>query len=89
MTELYASQKETNPFMRLAAPLMKAVTTDVPGGAKNTLWAATTDKATVGQSWYWKPVGVKGAGSSWHAQKPDLAKELWEWTEEQLKDYNP
>lgn len=87
MTDLYASQKKSNPVVRIAAPLMKAVTMDVPGGAKNTLWAVSADKEVVRQSWYWKPVGVRSGGSSWYAQKADLAKELWEWTEEQLKDY--
>lgn len=87
MTDLYASQKETNPVMRIAAPVMKAVLMDVPGGAKNTLWAASADKKVVQSSPYWKPVGARSGGSFWYAQKADLAKELWEWTEEQLKEY--
>lgn len=72
--------------MRVTLPLAKSLLTDVPGGAKNTLWAATSDKEEVRTSHYWKPVGSRNGGSFWYAQKSDLAKELWEWTEEQLKN---
>ncbi|EGP92332.1 unnamed protein product [Zymoseptoria tritici ST99CH_3D1] len=86
ITDLYASQQKTNIVMKMFLPIMKMATLDVPGGAKNTLWAATTpDKATVRESHYWKPVGSKSGGSFWYAQKTEPAKELWEWTEEQLK----
>ncbi|CZT16990.1 related to alcohol dehydrogenase homolog Bli-4 [Ramularia collo-cygni] len=85
ITDLYASQMKSNPILRVALPLAKSLLTDVPGGAKNTLWAATSNKEVVRTSWYWKPVGSRSGGSFWHAQKADLAKELWEWTEEQLK----
>lgn len=72
--------------MKIGLPLMRTFSTDVPGGAKNTLWAATSDKNVVKQSYYWKPVGSKSGGSFWYAQKADLARDLWEWTEEQLKN---
>lgn len=86
ITDLYAAQQESNPFMRITLPLAKSMLTDVPGGAKNTLWAATSNKEVVRMSHYWKPVGNRNGGSFWYAQKEDLAKELWEWTEEQFKD---
>lgn len=85
LTDLYASQKESNIFVRLALPLIKPFSLDVPGGAKNQLWAATADKKEVGSSYYWTPVGIKSGGSFWHAQKPQLAKELWDWTENELE----
>lgn len=84
-TDLYASQMETSLISRIVMPLMSHILLDVPGGAKNTLWAATADKKEVGSSHYWKPVGIKSGGSFWYAQKPELAKELWEWTESQLE----
>lgn len=81
LTDLYASQKKSNLIARFGLPLITPVALDVPGGAKNQLWAATAPKDKVRESHYWTPVGVKSGGSSWYAQKQDLAKELWEWTE--------
>ncbi|CAK1354494.1 unnamed protein product [Cercospora beticola] len=85
LTDLYASQKQSSIFARFGLPLIKPLTLDVPGGAKNELWAATADKKEVGSSYYWTPVGIKSGGSFWHAQKPQLAKELWDWTENELE----
>lgn len=71
-------------MIKISMPLMKGILLDVPGGAKNSLWAATADKKEVGSSHYWKPVGSKSGGSFWYARKPELAKELWDWTEREL-----
>ncbi|KXT11180.1 hypothetical protein AC579_6863 [Pseudocercospora musae] len=84
ITDLYASQEKTNPLMKVFLPILRKVTLDVPGGAKNSLWAATAPKDQVRSSHYWKPVGSKSGGSFWYAQKEDLAKQLWDWTEEEL-----
>ncbi|KAM3415576.1 Retinol dehydrogenase 12 [Cercospora zeina] len=85
ITDLYASQMQTSVLVRIALPLMKPFTLDVPGGAKNQLWAATADKKEVASSYYWTPVGSKSGGSFWYAAKPALAKELWDWTENELE----
>jgi hypothetical protein len=53
--------------------------------AYTALWAATSPREKVRESYYWQPVGSKSAGSFWHAQKTEPAKQLWEWTEEQFK----
>ncbi|USW48233.1 Putative short-chain dehydrogenase/reductase SDR, NAD(P)-binding domain superfamily [Septoria linicola] len=84
-TDLYVSSMKTNPLIKFSMPLLQGVLLDVPGGAKNSLWAATADKDVVGSSHYWKPVGSKSGGSFWHAQKPGLARELWDWTEQELE----
>ncbi|KAF2210909.1 hypothetical protein CERZMDRAFT_69134 [Cercospora zeae-maydis SCOH1-5] len=85
ITDLYASQMETNVLLRIALPLLKPFTLDVPGGAKNQLWAATADKEEVASSYYWNPIGSKSGGSFWYAANPVLAKELWDWTENELE----
>jgi len=59
---------------------------DVPRGTKNQLWAATAPKEEVRSSHYWKPVGIKSAGSG-YAQNGELARRLWEWTEGELKKH--
>lgn len=86
-TDLYASQLETNILARVFLPFIKLFFMDVPNGAKNQLWAATASKEEVEKSYYWKPVGVASKGNPFYARKADLAKELWEWTEEQFKKW--
>jgi NAD(P)-dependent dehydrogenase (short-subunit alcohol dehydrogenase family) len=85
VTGLYTTQMNSNPLVRLTLPFLKPFLMDVPRGACNTLWAATAPKEQVRESPYWKPVGKKSGGSFWYAQKKDLAKELWEWTENELE----
>lgn len=85
LTDLYNSQKQTNPLMTVAIPLIKLIALDVPGGAKNQLWAATANKEEVKSSHYWKPVGMKSGGAFWIPQER-CAKELWDWTEGQCEE---
>ena len=84
ITDLYTSMNQ-NFMLRMGTSVMKYVLMDVHGGAKNSLWAATAPKTEVASSYYWKPVGSKSGGSFWHAQKAELAEELWEWTEGELE----
>jgi NAD(P)-dependent dehydrogenase (short-subunit alcohol dehydrogenase family) len=85
ITDLYTPAAKSNPLVDLLFQVLKYFTTDVPGGAKNQLWAATAPKELVQKSYYFTPVGQKSSGSSWYAAKEDLAVRLWEWTEEQIK----
>ncbi|KAF2173157.1 hypothetical protein M409DRAFT_17103 [Zasmidium cellare ATCC 36951] len=86
-TDLYASQLKTNILAKVFLPFIKPFFMDVPGGAKNQLWAATAPAEEVKKSYYWKPVAIASKGSPFYAQKANLAKELWEWTEEQFKKW--
>lgn len=85
MTDLYASVNQTSFIMRFGTSMMRHVLMDVHGGAKNELWAATASKDEVRSSQYWKPIGIKSGGSFWHAQKPKMAEELWDWTEKEFE----
>ncbi|EME48984.1 hypothetical protein DOTSEDRAFT_162941 [Dothistroma septosporum NZE10] len=87
LTDLYLSQKETNALMRTFLSLLTPLLMDVPAGAKNQLWAATASKEEVRKSAYFKPVGIASGGSIWYAQKPQLAKDLWEWTEHEIQEW--
>jgi retinol dehydrogenase-12 len=65
----------------------KPFLTSVEQGARNQVWA-TVGKDVESGEWY-APVGVKGTvkvrGTDL-ARDDELARKLWEWTEEELKD---
>lgn len=88
-TDLYASVSGWVPFGKQilagAARLGVAtgITFDVPGGAKNSLWAATASRDEVRSSPFWRPVGIKNANYT-HSGKTGLSAELWEWTEQEF-----
>jgi hypothetical protein len=56
---------------------------DIPQGAKNQLWAATTETKELENGAYYKPVATKSGGSA-DARDANLAESLWEWTEKEL-----
>jgi NAD(P)-dependent dehydrogenase (short-subunit alcohol dehydrogenase family) len=87
LTNLYTPQIQSNVLAKFGLPLANLFFNDVPNGAKNQLWAATGPKEEVRQSYYWKPVGIASKGDIFYARNADLARELWDWTEEQLKKY--
>ena len=58
---------------------------DTEQGAYNQTWAATTKKENLVNGAYYEPVGVKTTPSTKRGRDQALAKELWEWTEKELK----
>lgn len=87
ITDLYASLNQQHGIMRWGTWVAAKFLADVHYGAKNQLWAATAPREEVGSSHYWKPIGVKAGGSYWHAQKPELAEKLWDWTEAEFEKH--
>ncbi|BCR85350.1 oxidoreductase, short-chain dehydrogenase/reductase family [Aspergillus chevalieri] len=57
---------------------------DPATGALNQLWAATAD--TVQSGVYYEPVGIANRESQ-YAKDSKLARELWDWTEQELSQY--
>ena len=57
---------------------------DVPTGTLNQLWAATAQGVVSGE--YYEPVGKLGLGKRW-TNDSSLAKKLWDWTEDELKEW--
>jgi len=57
-------------------------------GAYNQTWAATTNKENLVNGAYYEPVGVKTTPSTRQGKDRALAKELWGWTERELKEWN-
>jgi NAD(P)-dependent dehydrogenase (short-subunit alcohol dehydrogenase family) len=56
-------------------------------GCYNTLWAMTTEKKNLKNGEFYHPVGEVGPRKG-KANDPKLGEELWQWTENELKDYN-
>lgn len=57
-------------------------------GAYNQVWAATVAREKIRGGSYYEPVGKMADGKlSKLAKSEDLARRLWEWTEEELKEY--
>ena len=55
-------------------------------GAYNQVWAATTERKNLANGAFYMPVGVIPRLAK-EGDNEKLAKQLWEWTEEQLKSY--
>lgn len=62
--------------------MLPLIGVSVEEGACGQLWAATAKDVASGE--YYEPVGVSGKASP-IAQNADLAKKLWNWTEEELR----
>ena len=60
--------------------------TTVEQGAWTQLWAATAPRDKVKTGAYYVPVGKPGTETAM-AKNEKMAKELWDWTEEQLKGH--
>lgn len=82
---------ELTPQWMKANALMKFITAGGEGGMKepeeaswNSLWAATGSGVVSGE--YYEPVGKLGTRTK-KSKDSNLRNELWEWTEEQLKDW--
>ncbi|EEQ29278.1 hypothetical protein McanMca71_006680 [Microsporum canis] len=56
-------------------------------GAYNQLWASTVAKDTLLNGQFYEPVGVLSTKLDKASQDAALAKRLWEWTEEALREY--
>lgn len=72
------------------APIMAVVSrliTTVEDGAQNQLWAATAPKKDITSGGLYYPVGdLTGGRRGLYSTDDALAKRLWEWTEQELKD---
>lgn len=56
-------------------------------GVYNQTWATTTKKENLVNGAYYEPVGMKTTPVTMQGKDRWLAKEVWEWTERELKDW--
>lgn len=62
---------------------------EIEDGALNQVWmAAGAKKGDVVSGGYYLPVGVESSGTlDKHAKSEELARELWDWTEDVLRKF--
>lgn len=84
-TDLYRPSQQTNALVRYAMMTIGFLMMGtVASGSLNQLWAAAGRREEMVSGSYYEPVGSISTGSK-YAQDARLARELWDWTEEQLK----
>lgn len=83
-TGLMSNLTIARPYLKPLLPIIGLFVTQVAAGAKNQLWAATSQDARSGE--FYHPVGTVGKGSKL-SKDEKLAKELWEWTNEELSRF--
>ncbi|QPG94962.1 hypothetical protein C2857_007428 [Epichloe festucae Fl1] len=81
-TNLVNSMSGAPLMARLLSPIANYWFTPVNQGAKNQLWASVAT-SNIDSGEYYEPVGVPGKAGRL-ARNEDLAKELWDWTENEL-----
>jgi NAD(P)-dependent dehydrogenase (short-subunit alcohol dehydrogenase family) len=62
--------------------------TSVEEGPYQQLWAATADRSSIQNGAYYEPTGVLVNKKTKAARDDALARKLWDWSQEQLKDFN-
>ncbi|KAM0549940.1 hypothetical protein ACHAPJ_009187 [Fusarium lateritium] len=82
-TELFSRAPGDDHMKNLQQHVVGNVVGPISEGVKNHLWAATSPDIENGE--FYEPVGKTG-GLEGHGLDDEMAKKLWDWTEEQLKD---
>jgi NAD(P)-dependent dehydrogenase (short-subunit alcohol dehydrogenase family) len=90
LTDLFSNLR-ANIFLKVGLWIYGLVGMILPGhfrspegGALNTTWCATVDKAELQNGAYYTPVGNKSKGSG-YAGDEGLRRKFWEWTESELE----
>ncbi|KAF5008326.1 hypothetical protein FDECE_5369 [Fusarium decemcellulare] len=81
-TELFTRPPGDEHMKMLQTTIAPTVVGPVSEGVKNHLWATTSPDIENGE--FYEPVGKTG-GLEGHGLNDEMARKLWEWTEEQLK----
>ena len=82
LTGMATSLAKESFLVRVTRPIAPFFTVPVSVGITNHLWASTSPDVVSGT--YYEPVGVPGKESA-TAKDEALSKNLWEWTENELK----
>jgi NAD(P)-dependent dehydrogenase (short-subunit alcohol dehydrogenase family) len=74
-----------SPFwIRMLGKIANHIVTPVDQGVRNQLWASVGKEVKSGE--YYEPVGIGGVATNL-GKDEDLARGLWEWTENELKEH--
>ncbi|KAJ4263511.1 hypothetical protein NW762_006330 [Fusarium torreyae] len=82
-TELFTREAGDEHMKHLQENVVGQLVVPISEGVKNHLWATTTPDIENGE--FYEPVGETG-GLEGHGLDDEMARKLWDWTEEQLKD---
>jgi NAD(P)-dependent dehydrogenase (short-subunit alcohol dehydrogenase family) len=82
-TELFTREAGDELMKYLQTEVVPKAAIPIDEGVKNHLWAATCPDIENGE--FYEPVGKTG-GLEGHGLDDEMAKKLWDWTEEQLKN---
>ncbi|GMF74207.1 unnamed protein product [Aspergillus oryzae] len=83
-SELYRHTGAMNAISKFGVGLLSTVFRSIRTGAMNQLWAAGTKREQLVNGAYYVPIGVRG--SSRFTDDADMARKLWEWTENQIAE---
>ncbi|KAI1023215.1 hypothetical protein LB503_000146 [Fusarium chuoi] len=81
-TELFTREAGDDLMKHLQENVASKVAIPISEGVSNHLWATTAPDIENGE--FYEPVGKTG-GLEGHGLDDEMAKKLWDWTEEQLK----
>lgn len=82
-TDLWNSSQKASIIMRMMLMIGGWMRVTAAQGALNQLWASVAPRSEIANGAYYKPVGVKSAGSGLAADEK-LAEEFWQWTEKEV-----
>jgi NAD(P)-dependent dehydrogenase (short-subunit alcohol dehydrogenase family) len=85
-SNLYTHAKSTSAAMKQALGFTTSCFfRNIPSGAFNSLWAASTARENLINGSYYTPVGYRCSGIA-IVQDADVARRLWDWTEAQIAE---
>ena len=86
-TELTTTMRKSFLLARVLTPIVMlfSSTVEIEEGVWNQLWATTSTEVESGE--YYDPVGKKSGGSKM-SMDMNLAGKLWQWTEDELANYD-
>lgn len=90
MTDLHSATPgfADRALMNVLTVINRTSWTPVEEGAYNQTWAATVPKGELVNGAYYEPIGVQGKLATAQSRDEELARKLWEWTQEELKSFN-
>jgi NAD(P)-dependent dehydrogenase (short-subunit alcohol dehydrogenase family) len=85
-TNISAGHSFLDRLLLIIARTLLGIGMVVEEGIKNQLWAATAPESSVVSGEFYEPVGKVGKSDK-ISKSTELAKKLWDWTEEELAAY--
>ncbi|GKZ79622.1 hypothetical protein AnigIFM56816_003825 [Aspergillus niger] len=85
VSDLWDHSIKTSVVAKYSIGALLAFSRSIRSGALNQLWAAGARRELLTNGAYYVPIGVHATGNR-YARDADMARRLWEWTEQQIAD---